>query len=427
MKKSLFSLVMLLMGQALIGQNCLSGWRYYQPLTIQNPGNAPLLDVQVRFELNTGALVSAGKLQASAADLRITDAACNLLPFYVDSAATSTTNGIWVRVPAIPANDSVILQVYYGNAGAGAYANGDSTFIFFDDFSASAVDTNKWEAIGGYTQFATVNGALNYSSNGTNPGPRFKFARTKMQFSETVDFDFSAQVSNGNGFGFSSGDSTIQRILFRQSGAFGFDTLNQVALILDTISNGFQVNGFYPFIRFPRDTYTDASIRAGIENDKLTLTRFINYSNNSSTDSTFRLNEINMGSFHFIVSAFLTQTIYLDYLRVRKPVPSTVSASLGLETELDPNSIADLSSGNLISLSPNPASSQLRIAGLPEGRFTMQLMNAQGQTLYDAALISQAKQSLQIELPHLASGIYWVAIREGGRMVFTQSVAIHAD
>ena len=226
--KTQITILLLLITQTLTAQNCLPGWSHFRPISIYQPTGDSLSDCQVHFTLNTGALVSAGKLQASGADLRITDSNCNLLPYFMDSLATDTANVIWVRVPQIPAGDTVALQLYYGHAAAEAFANGDSTFVFFDDFSADSVNPAKWEPIGGYTQLEVADGVLNYSSNGSNPGPRFKFARTKMQFSEAMHFDFNAKVSNSNGFGFSSGDSTIHRILFRQSG-FGFDTLNQVS------------------------------------------------------------------------------------------------------------------------------------------------------------------------------------------------------
>lgn len=421
-------ILLLLISQTLTAQNCLPGWSHFRPINIYQPAGDSLNDCQVRFTLNTGALVSAGKLQASGADLRITDSNCNLLPYFMDSLATDTVNVIWVRVPQIPAGDTVALQLYYGHAAAEAFANGDSTFAFFDDFSADSVNPAKWEPIGGYTNFEVVDGVLNYSSNGSNPGPRFKFARTKMQFSEAMHFDFNAKVSNSNGFGFSSGDSTLQRIIFRQAG-FGFDTLNQVALLLDTVSNGFQVEGLYPFIRFPRNRFNHTSIRAGIQDTLLTLDHFANYTEDQVADSVYQLTQIKMNSFHFIVSSFLgSQTAFLDYLRVRKPVPDAVSVSLGTEVVLIASSIADeLVPTYNIRLSPNPAHRHLHITGLPAGTHALQLVNAQGQTVYRTRPTSIADQALQVELPEIAKGLYWITLTDQAAIRYSQAILIQAE
>lgn len=405
-------ILFLLIGNSLIAQNCLPGWDYYRPLSINNPSGDNLSDCAIRVPLNTGELVIAGKLQANGADLRITDTACNVLPYFIDSLATDTVNFIWVKVPAIAANDTLDLQLYYGNAAADSFANGDSTFLFFDDFSADTVNPAKWEPFGGYAKLEVIDGVLNYASNGSNPGSRFKFVRTKMSFQEAVYFDFNAKISNSNGFGFCNGDNLIQRIIFRQS-AFGFDTLNQVAYMSDTVSNGIQVEGMYPFIRYPRGEFRDAQILAGIEDSLLTMRYFANLNDNSASDSLYQLTQTKMGSFHFIVSSFQSsQTVFLDYLRVRKPVPDTVNSSIGPETMIFPSSLAELNSELLIQISPNPASRQLSIEGLPSGNFAFQLLNVQGQVIYQKGLTAYANQKTTIPLPEIVDGLYWASITD---------------
>lgn len=425
--RHLLTIVLLVLTSSLFAQNCLTGWTYYRPVSVNNPSADALSDFQTSFVLNTGELVSAGKLAANGADLRITDAACNVLPYFMDSLATDTVNVIWVRVPAISATDTLELQLYYGNPVADSVANGDSTFIFFDDFAADTVNPAKWEAVGGYTTFEPIEGILNYSSNGMNPGPRFKFARTAMQFTDAVHFDFQARISNSNGIGFSSGDSTIQRIIFRQS-SFGFDTLNQVAMMLDTVSNGIQVEGLYPLIRFPRNQLTAGSIRAGIQDTFLTLNHFANLTDNSSTDSTYQLTQIKMNSFHFIVSSFLgSQTIFLDYLRVRKPIPDTVNVSVGMEEMLIASSLEEETFSLQLILSPNPASHQVHIEGLPTGAFQTSLINVQGQVINQQKLASVSGQDAILAIPNIPAGLYWISIQDRSQQVFSQSILIQQE
>ncbi|HUL20429.1 MAG TPA: DUF2341 domain-containing protein, partial [Thermodesulfobacteriota bacterium] len=50
---------------------------------------------------------------------------------------------VWVKFDAI-VTSATTFYMYYGNSGATAYSNGDNTFTFFDDFSGSAVNGNKW-------------------------------------------------------------------------------------------------------------------------------------------------------------------------------------------------------------------------------------------------------------------------------------------
>ena len=52
------------------------------------------------------------------------------------------TDRVWIKVPSIPENDSITINV----KKTGDYSpSGDDTFEFFDDFSGSSLDTDKWE------------------------------------------------------------------------------------------------------------------------------------------------------------------------------------------------------------------------------------------------------------------------------------------
>ncbi len=408
-------------------QDCLPGWDYYRPLTIDNSSGDLLTDVQIRFDLNVGALISAGKLQPSLSDLRILDTNCNPVHFYIDSSATDSVRPFWVKVPALAAGETLPLELYYGNSTALSEANGDSTFIFFDDFEDNLVDPAKWEAIGAYVNYEAVDGVFNYSSTGSVSDSRFKFVRTAMRFEERVHFDLNAKISNSNGFGFSSADSTLERILFRISGAFGFDTLNQVALNADTINNGFATTLAYPFIRYPRGQFTDATMLAGIEENLLTIRHFANLTDNSSTDSVYQATTYPMSGFHLILSTFAgTQTIYLDYLRVRKYVPDSLlpATSIGAETMLVSSRLEDRTFRRQLSLSPNPTHDQLSITGLPTRNVAIRLVNTHGQVALQHAVQAREGQALELHLPTLNAGLYWISFADHNGLLYAQSVLI---
>ena len=420
-------LSILLFSSSLLAQDCLLDWDYYREIVIDNSAGNNETDFQVRLEFNSGALVTDGKLQADGADLRFTDLDCNLLSYFMDSLATNNNNVIWIKMPQLPAGGSVTIRAYYGNPDAEAASNGDDTFDFFDDFESGEVDLTKWEPIGGYATLEVVNGVLNYASDGDWPdGSRFKFLRTATSFDEPMVFDYAAEINNSNGIGFSSADSVLHRILFRQAG-FGFDTLNQVALTLDTLTNGYQIEGMYPFIRFPRYEMQDATIVCGINGDShLQFNHFENTSINSVSPFTYEVEELEMSGFHFMVSTFLdAQTIYLDYLRVRKPAsnPPTFSVGDEMENEDPINNTISLAGEGSFKVFPNPTSSFVNIQNDWEQATEVKFYDALGQLVLQQNL-NGAQTNISIAV--LPEGMYTLAIRERstGQLIFVDQLVV---
>jgi len=94
--------------------------------------------------INTQALIAAGKMKANGDDIRFTDANCNNLQYWIDSNLNTTTTVIWVKVNSLAASTSKTIYMYYGNYCAAPAQNGDSTFVLFDDFLGSSINTGKW-------------------------------------------------------------------------------------------------------------------------------------------------------------------------------------------------------------------------------------------------------------------------------------------
>ena len=390
-------------------QDCLVGWDYYRSVSVNNPGNTSLTDIQIPIDIDAKVLLMDGKIQINGEDLRVTDENCNPLPYYLGINQADSSEQVWVKLASLPANDTVNLQLYYGNPTATSEMDGDATFIFFDDFSSGSINPEKWETIGGFAKSVVNNGIYEYASDGMNPGPRFKFVRTKASFSEEVEFDFRARVSNSNGFGFSSADTILDRVIYRQSG-FGFDTLNQVAFNKDTTSNGFSISQSYPIIRFPRGEFRDGNIRAGVMNDIFTTTRFNNLEDMSMNADTFELDRSPMSGFHFILSSFINASVFLDYIRVRQILPEEVNVTLGEEEESIANSIAFPGSDQLIDVYPNPARQVVNLRGLENGSYQFRLINAQGQDMYQNSRQLFSGEEVQLRLDAMPDGMYWLII-----------------
>ncbi len=409
-------------------QDCAVGWAYYRTVSIDNSQGGSLTDYQVAIELNTAELVAQGKLRADGADLRIYTTDCTLLPFWGDSLGLNTATKVWVKIPSIAAGASVDLQVYYGKSNAASAADGDNTFLFFDDFSSGTVDPTKWETLGEFATFEVIDGMLNYSSTAEVPGARFKFARTVPVFSEEVIFDYVGAVTNSNGFGFSSstGDD-LERILFRQSN-FGFDTLNQVAFLSDTLDNGYQIEGMYPFLRFPRYEFNTASITVGLNSDNnLRFTRFANEGLGDENTNEYAPIQLETTGFHFIMSSFSSsQTIFLDNIRVRQQTDTPPVSTNGAEIFLDPSSLASLIDPSRVQVFPNPTTHQSQVSIDYQEAVLVQIFNAQGQQLKHLNIRLNPSESASLVTTQLPAGLYLLQFNRlsDGAPLHTHSLSV---
>ena len=120
----------------------LTGYDHRMAITVNNGGASSLSHYQFNFTNDTNVLVSAGEMQASGADCRITDASDNLLPFWNETPFNAAGTLVWVNATTLAVGDNTF-YMYYGNAGASSASNGANTFELFDDFdgATSPVDS----------------------------------------------------------------------------------------------------------------------------------------------------------------------------------------------------------------------------------------------------------------------------------------------
>jgi len=119
----------------------LPGYAKRQPITINSA--SALTDYQVKLTVAYDT-----DMQPDFDDLRFTSSdGTTELSYWLESKTDSTSAVVWVKVPTLSSGDNTI-YMYYANASAITTSNGDNIFIFFDDFSGSVVDTNKWTAYG---------------------------------------------------------------------------------------------------------------------------------------------------------------------------------------------------------------------------------------------------------------------------------------
>jgi hypothetical protein len=151
-------------------EEILPQWAYRRPITISNTQNNTLTDYQVNVIFNTASLISSGKMRSDCGDIRFTDSdGITLLNYWLESGCNTTSTKIWVKVPSIPSGSKTI-YVYYGNPSATSQSNGGATFIFFDDFSGSSIDTTKWSSINSVCSLDTTNHWLKCYTSGPTSG-----------------------------------------------------------------------------------------------------------------------------------------------------------------------------------------------------------------------------------------------------------------
>lgn len=113
-------------------------WNYRMRLIINNTGNSySLTDYQVKVRLNHNSF-DFTKAKLKGEDIRF--AASNgttLINHWIEywnNVAESAL--VWVKIPNIPASDSAVVYMYYGNPDVNSSSNGKATFEFFDNFES---------------------------------------------------------------------------------------------------------------------------------------------------------------------------------------------------------------------------------------------------------------------------------------------------
>ncbi|MCX7697673.1 MAG: DUF2341 domain-containing protein [Bacteroidales bacterium] len=119
---------------------------YRRPIYIDATNRTDtLLNYQILLILNTQSLIASGKMQPDCDDIRFYTPNGTPIYYWIEDGCNTPQTWIWIRIPTIYGGriDSIYLEYGFPNLGPGA--NGDSTFVFFDDFVGSSINTIKWQ------------------------------------------------------------------------------------------------------------------------------------------------------------------------------------------------------------------------------------------------------------------------------------------
>jgi len=125
------------------GGFCPTGWGYWREITIHNNVDEDLTDYQIKIEMDTQSLISAGKMKGDCGDIRFYDENWgSTLSYWIEEGTCDSSNTvIWVKVPNIPASGTVKINMIYGNPSATSESDIDSTFydgtLYYTRYSTS--------------------------------------------------------------------------------------------------------------------------------------------------------------------------------------------------------------------------------------------------------------------------------------------------
>lgn len=425
--KIIFALLLSVIATAgLTAQDCAPGWGYFRNVTVSFT-NASANHYQIPVGLRVRELLDEGKIQSDFSDIRIFFAPGNCFPLdsYVLPSVSGDSITIWISVTT-EGTKSVNLAVYYGNPDAESVSTSEN-FPFLDDFSSGEIDPTKWNTVGEFAQFDVTDGVASYASTGAAQGPRFKFARTAQAFRENLTIEYRGNSNTLNAFGYSSKDERLSRYLFRQVGPRP-DTLDQVALMEDTISNGRQTDGMYPLILAPWGEFVTIRQRVGLNAaGNLRMTEFTNLDNGSTNLEEKIFPDLSMTGYHFIMSSFFgSSPARLDYLLAYRPLPLDFTPQFDEEQQATPSAVRPLLARDDLRIFPNPASDRLIVEVPTRDAFSVEFYDALGRNYNVRSSATELSGRVTVNTSTLPRGMYQLRLlrTRDGRLMQTAKVVI---
>lgn len=281
-------------------------------------------------------------MQADFDDIRFINASENQeLNYWLENKTDSSWAYFWVKGNWSNANGTQA-YIYYGNSTVSTTSNENTTFVLFDSFSSTSLDTNKWNVVNDTP--ITVNGSyLNYTATSGGKG---LWLYGKISITYPIIMETRTLI-----------ESTGARSLY------GAGT-NKSSTVYDNILNGWigsswdgrNGRGWY----MPYWSYISATEYDGTDIATNTWYKYI-FKITNWANGDLSMN-INGGTFYNVTNsvyagatqtplveyyAYDGQVSYLDYVVIRKYAYPEPTYSIGSEeTPMEPTSIQLWLNGN---------------------------------------------------------------------------------
>ncbi len=189
---------------------------YIRPITINNPGSA-LSGYQVQVIMDTASLINAGKMRPDCGDIRFTDSIPSTslgsygsgsiphMAYWLEPNTCDTiSTKFWVYVGfSLNSGDNTI-YANYGDFRLSDESSGTNTFIFYDDFTGTTIDTGKWTKVDAsssctQTSYFSQNEKLLTSGGPFNFGCNGIYSNLNFDRSSAIELEMDYKtINNGN-------------------------------------------------------------------------------------------------------------------------------------------------------------------------------------------------------------------------------------
>lgn len=284
-------------------------WSHRLPIIITNTSGLNMIDYQTLIIIDSQTPIIEGKMKIDCSDIRFSNSCeeSNFLPYWIESGINTDSTRIWVKISLIPTTDTIIFMLY-GNSLATSQSNGDSTFVFFDDFMGSTLDTTKWSTHGHGT-ISISNSSIQFITDSN------KIIKTKTPFPSPLTAEMKLLNTSGNfislaqllssswyGYSLTILDSTKMYLGHTDTNCLA----DSYSIWLDTVSTSDGTQGIWK-IKWPKR----GLINAFWPSDSLTF-----------LDSTYSLGNINvaLGQIDSVSSCYPIDTgiSSVDWVRIRQ-------------------------------------------------------------------------------------------------------------
>ena len=349
----------------------LTGSTKSRVVTVTNSNASALTNFQVLVSVTYDS-----DMNSDFSDIRFTDSSGTELDHWLESKTDSTSAKFWVEVPSIAESGDTTIYLFYGNASASSASNGDNTFMFFDDFSGSSVDTNKWTVVDA-TGISVSGGVLNATSttgwlqsNSAFSKAQQPVIETKIQHVTMPTNGYnplSTWLSTSDTFGGLIHPGSTLRLYYRNGGTwtsiydstlvsnllvrlriysgstaaiyyYNYDTDALVASATD-LSNSVD-NEPIRFIRREDDINTGQSMNANwdyiLVRNGATSDPTTSVSSTEFTSDSYQPDDASLGIVYFVPENYSSDTVYLEavvsldsgttWAQVRSPEISAISS-----------------------------------------------------------------------------------------------------
>ena len=172
----------------------LTGYKYKDAIKVHENSGAQKVNYQVMLNINTAALVSAGKMQANGSDIRFAKdcKGATLLNYYIETGMNTSNTIIWVEADTLPAGGDYIMYMWYGNSTATGVSSFNNTFPITTVFIDSSAAPQAVTGTKAYSWFEIRSG----STVTVGPDSIMKIYARRIKIDG---------ILNGNGAGFAGG------------------------------------------------------------------------------------------------------------------------------------------------------------------------------------------------------------------------------